>query len=364
MRIIIGLTCFLLLTFNSIAIETSSQEVKNNSAFAQSVLNEYIDITVDEAWVLLNDTTNGIQFPIDVRSDNEWKEEHINTPYPEYPHHHNFREWDNIEILSNFLSTYQGNEIIIYCRSGGRSVSAANILIENNFQGTIYNMLGGITEWKLKGYPIVPNRPPFNPEIQGPSIGQPGIEYNFSVISYDADYDLLQYYVNWSNVDNEEYLGTFESGEEIILRHSWQTKGLHYLKIKTIDPYLVESEWTIFEIDISATELEIIDLRTGLGSVIIDIKNIGENTAEEIQSIIYVTGGILSNINLTHTCSGCSNCGTSLESNAVKTENTRESGYVFGFGSIYITANTWARNAEMASVTKTGFIFGVLISLN
>ena len=30
---------------------------------------------------------------------------------------------------------------------------AANILVENNFNGIIYNMLGGLKEWKNKGYP-------------------------------------------------------------------------------------------------------------------------------------------------------------------------------------------------------------------
>ena len=30
---------------------------------------------------------------------------------------------------------------------------AANILAENNFNGTIYNMLGGLNEWKNQGYP-------------------------------------------------------------------------------------------------------------------------------------------------------------------------------------------------------------------
>jgi rhodanese-related sulfurtransferase len=328
----------------------------------QSYLTEYIDISVDEAWALLHETSNGIQFPIDVRSDTEWIGEHINTPYPEHPHHHNFREWDDMEILSEFLSTYHGNEIILYCRSGGRSVSAANILLDNNFEGTIYNMLGGINEWKLKGYSTVPNRPPSNPDIQGPSIGQPGIEYDFSIISLDADYDILQYYVNWSDSSTEDFLGTYESGEELFLNHSWDTKGLHYLKVKTADPY-EESEWTLFEIDISATELEIVDMRTGFGSISIDIENIGDHTAEEIQSVISVTGGILSKVNLTHSCGGCSNCETSLEPNAVKTENTREAGLIIGFGPIEINAKTWARNADITSISISGIIIGVLITI-
>ncbi len=48
----------------------------------------YIDITVQEAWNLLNNLSNGIQIPIDVRTDGEWRGERIDTPYPENPIHY------------------------------------------------------------------------------------------------------------------------------------------------------------------------------------------------------------------------------------------------------------------------------------
>ena len=119
----------------------------NGNISEKSTADGYTDITVDEAWNLLSDTSNGIQIPIDVRSDSEWIGEHIDTPFPENPRHHNFYEWDDYDVLQNFLSKYEGQEIIVYCRSGGRSVSAINILVDNGFSGTIYNMLGGITAW-------------------------------------------------------------------------------------------------------------------------------------------------------------------------------------------------------------------------
>lgn len=46
--------------------------------------------------------------------------------------------------------------IIVYCRSGSRSASAAGILVENGF-GEVYDMGGGITEWMEKGYPVEVN---------------------------------------------------------------------------------------------------------------------------------------------------------------------------------------------------------------
>jgi rhodanese-related sulfurtransferase len=43
--------------------------------------------------------------------------------------------------------------IIVYCRSGNRSRTAANILIDNGFT-MVYDM-GGISSWTEEGYPIV-----------------------------------------------------------------------------------------------------------------------------------------------------------------------------------------------------------------
>jgi rhodanese-related sulfurtransferase len=43
--------------------------------------------------------------------------------------------------------------IIVYCRSGNRSRTAANILIDNGFT-MVYDM-GGISSWTAEGYPVV-----------------------------------------------------------------------------------------------------------------------------------------------------------------------------------------------------------------
>ena len=43
--------------------------------------------------------------------------------------------------------------IIVYCRSGGRSRTAATILVENGFK-QVYDM-GGISDWTAKGYPVI-----------------------------------------------------------------------------------------------------------------------------------------------------------------------------------------------------------------
>jgi len=44
--------------------------------------------------------------------------------------------------------------ILVYCRSGSRSVAASTILAGNGFS-KVYNMQGGITEWINAGYETV-----------------------------------------------------------------------------------------------------------------------------------------------------------------------------------------------------------------
>ncbi len=125
------------------------------------------DITVEESWDLLTDTANGIQIPIDVRTDGEWIDWHIDTPSPENPKHYPNLHLSNETQIQEFLELYDGREIIIYCHSGYRSFVATKLLIDNEFNGTIYNMLGGITGWDSAGYPTVPNRAPDKPTITG-----------------------------------------------------------------------------------------------------------------------------------------------------------------------------------------------------
>ena len=43
--------------------------------------------------------------------------------------------------------------LIVYCRSGNRSRSAATTLVENGFK-QVYDM-GGISDWTAKGYPVI-----------------------------------------------------------------------------------------------------------------------------------------------------------------------------------------------------------------
>jgi rhodanese-related sulfurtransferase len=187
--------------------------------------------------------------------DQEWSEEHINTPSPENPRHHCLCAWDNETILQEFISIYEGEEIIIYCRSGSRSLTASNMLIDNGFIGTIYNMLGGINAWKTSGYPVISNQPPDIPEINGPTSGKVGEQQDYTIVSNDTDNDTLFYRINWSDGTNITYIGPYNSNEEIQINHTWEEKRTYIIKVKAVDYYQDESDWATLEVSIPKNKI-------------------------------------------------------------------------------------------------------------
>ena len=109
------------------------------------------------------------------------------------------------------------------------------------------------------------------------------------------------------------------------------------------------------------TELQITNIQGGFASVTMDIENIGDVTAEDIESSILVTGGILGRINVYHECTGCASCGTTLEPGAIKTETTKEAGLILGIGPIDIELTAGATNAPAVTETASGFVIGMFV---
>jgi rhodanese-related sulfurtransferase len=104
-------------------------------------VNGYSDVSVKEAKEMID---SGEVFLLDVRTVDEFETEHIEGAVN-----------INVNELSSRLDEVPRDEtILVYCRSGARSVTASNILIDAGY-ADVYNMLGGINEWKAEGYPYV-----------------------------------------------------------------------------------------------------------------------------------------------------------------------------------------------------------------
>ena len=100
------------------------------------------NVTADEVYKMLSLSKD--YFILDVRSKEEFDSGHIEGAY-----------LVPVSELENRLAELPKDKpIIVYCRSGNRSTSAANILLEKGFK-EIFNMTGGIIEWQSNGFPVI-----------------------------------------------------------------------------------------------------------------------------------------------------------------------------------------------------------------
>lgn len=101
------------------------------------------NISPSEAEKLLQDTT--IQL-LDVRTSGEFQSGYI----PNALH----ADWlDKQEFKRRTEALDKNKPLLVYCASGGRSSQAAKWFEENGFKN-VYNLEGGITEWKQENMPV------------------------------------------------------------------------------------------------------------------------------------------------------------------------------------------------------------------
>lgn len=121
--------------------EDSSSQI-NNATQSSQVKNNVKNVSVDDVSNMLKDRNK--YFLLDVRTQAEYDEGLIENSV-----------LIPVSELESRLSEIPADKpVIVYCRSGSRSAQAAEILVKNNFN-PVYNMLGGITEWVKKGYPVI-----------------------------------------------------------------------------------------------------------------------------------------------------------------------------------------------------------------
>lgn len=102
---------------------------------------QYIDITVQQAKEMID---SGDVLILDVRTQEEYDAGHIrnSTLIP-------------VQVLDKRWNELpRDKKILVYCRSGHRSLQASEILVNNGFK-EIYNMKGGIMEWINAGYDVI-----------------------------------------------------------------------------------------------------------------------------------------------------------------------------------------------------------------
>jgi rhodanese-related sulfurtransferase len=102
--------------------------------FAFRSITEYRPAEVEEKML-----TDRSTFLLDVRTEKEWSQNHIKGAH-HIPLHELGRRYTELE-------KHKGREIICYCQSGNRSLTAALRLKRLGF--TVAHMKGGLADWNF-----------------------------------------------------------------------------------------------------------------------------------------------------------------------------------------------------------------------
>ena len=92
------------------------------------------------------------------------------------------------------------------------------------------------------------NEPPDTPSITGPDSGKIGESYDYTFVSTDLDGDDVWYYIEWDDGHIEEWIGPYDSGEEVSVSHTWEEQGDYTIRAKAKDIYDFYSDWGYLEI--------------------------------------------------------------------------------------------------------------------
>ena len=218
----------------------------------------YEIISPSEAYDLLNDPSS-VEIPIDVRTDGEWQSERIDTPYPEFPRSFAVSRLNSQSGMQTFKDTYGNATVIVYCRSGGRSSTAAGLLSEAGYGGAIYNMQGGILAWQDGGYPIkTGNTVPEAPTMpQGKSEAYAGETVTYTTSSVDPDGDPVRYGWDWNGDSDIDTWADYQPASLVVnTSHVWLTAGTFTLQVAAEDNVGDLSSWASLEVTVTSTPPE------------------------------------------------------------------------------------------------------------
>jgi rhodanese-related sulfurtransferase len=122
---------------------TNNEQQRENETTEQILLH----INPQEAYELIQNNSNNPDFVIlDVRTLEEYRHGHLSNAIIIDYYNETFRnELDELDKEKTYL---------IYCRTGRRTGETKIIMEDLGFK-SVFNMLGGITQWELLGLPIV-----------------------------------------------------------------------------------------------------------------------------------------------------------------------------------------------------------------
>ncbi|KAA0005256.1 MAG: hypothetical protein FE039_02025 [Thermoplasmata archaeon] len=95
---------------------------------------------------------------------------------------------------------------------------------------------------------ISESHPPTPPVITGSTTGKTKKEYEYTFKSTDLDGDQIYYYIDWDDGNVENWIGPYNSGENVKITHKWNKKGNYVIKALAKDTNGLVSSWGMLSV--------------------------------------------------------------------------------------------------------------------
>jgi len=102
---------------------------------------------------------------------------------------------------------------------------------------------------------IIENDPPNKPTIDGPTTGTAGEEYDYTFVTTDPNEDDVYYWIVWDDgCPAVEWIGPYDSGEEVIVSHTFDDEGTYTISAKAKDIHEAESDWGTLDVEMPVSQ--------------------------------------------------------------------------------------------------------------
>jgi hypothetical protein len=97
--------------------------------------------------------------------------------------------------------------------------------------------------------------PPSTPDIDGPTNGKVGTNYNYTFNSISPEGNDVYYFVDWGDGKVDDWFGPYNSGEDATASHKWTKIGAYTIKARAKDTNDIMGPWGSFDVTIPRNKL-------------------------------------------------------------------------------------------------------------
>jgi len=147
---------------------------------------------------------------------------------------------DSQRFNREFWDAVFGENVPVISKANQDSKEDNLYLIQRSCIRWCYYQLNLLGDPTLSFYSHRPDRPE---KPSGNISGTAGVEYTYTTCTTDPNDDQIYYKWDWGDGNLSDWIGPYNSGEEISMVHSWN-KGSYTISVKAMDVYGAESPWS------------------------------------------------------------------------------------------------------------------------